>query len=67
MLSVRDDRAALGQNQFHVPKAQTEDVIEPDRVADQFGWEAVAIVRIWRLLHVVILAHAAPVRQTQLP
>jgi len=56
---VRDDHAALGQHQFHIPKAQTEDVIEPDRVADQFGWDAVAIVRICRLLHVSILAHAA--------
>jgi hypothetical protein len=64
---VRDNHAALGQNQFHIPKAQTEDVLEPDRVANQFGWEAVAIMRIWRPLHVFILAYAAPVRQTQLP
>ena len=27
-----DAHATLGQNQFHIPKAQTKDVIEPDRV-----------------------------------
>jgi hypothetical protein len=39
-------------------------VIQPDRVADQIGGKAVAMVRVGRLSHPTILAQAAPANQT---
>jgi hypothetical protein len=60
---VGDDYAALGEDQLDIPKAEAEHVVEPDRVADQLGWKAVAIVRVGRLLHSIILAQAAAGRQ----
>ena len=41
---VRDNDTSFSQQQFNVPKAQAEYVVQPDRVADQLGREAVA----WR-------------------
>ena len=37
--------ASLGQQFFDIPKGQCEPGIEPDRVADDFWWEAVALKR----------------------
>jgi hypothetical protein len=53
---IGDNHAALGQEQLDVAKAQTEHVVEPDRVPDQLSREAVTIVRIGRLLHLTSLA-----------
>src|SRR5215217_3436159 len=39
---VADRDAPLGQEQFHLSEAQAEDVIQPDGVADDLGWEAVS-------------------------
>jgi len=64
---VGDKHAALGQEQLDVPKAQTEYVVEPNRVADELSREAMTVVRVWRLLHSTILAQARPVRQGRLP
>ena len=38
---VGDLNPALGQEFFHVPVAQGETIIEPNRVGDHLGWEAV--------------------------
>ena len=46
---IGDNYAALSQKQFDIPEAQVEYVIQPDRVADKLGREAVAIVRVGRL------------------
>jgi hypothetical protein len=39
---VSDRDASFGQEQFHVAQAQAEDMVEPDRVADDLGQEAVS-------------------------
>jgi hypothetical protein len=46
---VRDDDAALGQQQLNISEAQAEHVIEPYSVADEVCRETVAMVRVWRL------------------
>ena len=56
---VGDKHAALRQEQLDVPKAQAEYVVEPNRVADQLGREAVTVVR-------VILTQTRPARQGRL-
>jgi hypothetical protein len=63
---VGDNHTSFSQQQFDVSEAQTEYVIQPDRVADQIGGEAVAMVRVGRLSHPTILAQAAPADQTPL-
>gem|GEM_PF-6108627 len=60
---IRDDDAALGQQQFDIPEAQAEHVIEPYGVADEVCREPVAMVRVWRLLHDIILTQAVADRQ----
>jgi Transposase DDE domain/Cytochrome bd terminal oxidase subunit I len=41
---VADRDAPLGQDQLHIPQAEAEQVVEPDGVADDLSWEAVARV-----------------------
>ena len=60
---VRDDDAALGQQQLNISEAQAEHVIEPYSVADEVCRETVAMMRVWRLLHAIILAQAVADRQ----
>ena len=55
---VRDDHTAFAQQQFDVPKAQTEYVVQPNRVADQLSWETVAIVWVGWFFHRTILTRA---------
>src|SRR5271165_2231146 len=59
---IGDSHTALGQDQLDITKTQAEHVVEPDRMADEIGREAVAIVRIWRRLHHAILGQAAAAR-----
>jgi hypothetical protein len=56
----------LGQEQLDISKAETEYVVEPDRVADQVGWKPMAIMWVWRLLHSSIIAQDRAARQTRL-
>ena len=63
---IRDNDTSFSQQQFNVPKAQAEYVVQSDRVADQLGREAVAIVRVGWLAHPAILARAAPVEPDRL-
>jgi hypothetical protein len=42
---------------------QAEHVIEPYSVADELCRETVAMVRVWRLLHAIILVQAVADRQ----
>jgi hypothetical protein len=39
-----DDDPALGEEIFNVSEAEAEAVVQPDRVADDLGWESVASV-----------------------
>ena len=41
---VRDRDAALSEQVFDVSKAHAESVVEPDGVADDFGWESISVV-----------------------
>jgi len=43
---VGDRDAALGRQQFNITQAEAENMIQPDRVADDLGWEAMAVMRI---------------------
>jgi len=52
---IGDLYTALSQKQFDISEAQAEYMIQPDRVADKLGREAVAIVRVGRLSHPTIL------------
>jgi hypothetical protein len=36
--------APLGEEIFGISEAQTEPVVQPDRVTDDLGWESVAVV-----------------------
>jgi hypothetical protein len=60
---VRHDYAALGQDQLDVPEAQAEPVVEPNRVADYLGREAVTMVWVWRLFHSPSSPELLPNRQ----
>ena len=42
---VRDNDATLGQQILHVSKAECEAVVEPNGVADDFGWETMASIQ----------------------
>lgn len=56
---VRDDHAAGEQQLFNITVAQTEPVIQPHAVADDFGRKAVVLVAIgwcW-CLHTVSMSH----------
>src|ERR1700722_14176506 len=48
---IRDNSAALRQEQFDISKAQAEHVVEPDRVADDLGGKAMAIMRVGWWFH----------------
>jgi hypothetical protein len=41
---VCHDHSTLGQDQLDVSQAQTENVIQPDGVADDFSQEAVSVI-----------------------
>jgi hypothetical protein len=43
---VRQNDAALGHELFDIPIAEAEAEVEPDTVADDLGWEAMAFVEI---------------------
>ena len=60
---VRDDDAALGQQQLNISEAQAEHVVEPYSVADEVCRKTVAMVPVWRLVHAPILAQAIASRQ----
>jgi len=64
---IRDDNATFSQKQLNIPQAEAEHVIQPDRMADDLGWKAVAVVRIGPGYHAASLAGLQPVGQTRLP
>ena len=41
---VGHDDAPLGEEIFDIPEAQTESIVEPDRMADDLGREPVSVV-----------------------
>ena len=57
---VGEDDAALGQEQLDVPEAQRARVVNPDRVGDDRGREAVTMVWIRCPYHPPTMAQSAP-------
>ena len=53
---VGDDHAPLGQDQFDIPQAQAENVVQPDRVADDLGRETVPVIGDGLRCHLTSLA-----------
>jgi HAD superfamily hydrolase (TIGR01509 family) len=62
---VGDDDATLGEDQLNIPQAQAEHVVQPDRVADNLRWKAVAVVWVRWQLHAANLASVFECRQTR--
>ena len=56
---IGQEDAAFGHALFDVPGAQAEAEIEPDTVADDLGWESMALVRIrcWWCIHATTMPH----------
>ena len=48
---VRHCDASLGEQIFHITKAQAESVVEPDSVADDLGWKSISAVAGRRARH----------------
>jgi hypothetical protein len=63
---VRDQHASLRQDEFDIPQAQTGDMIQPDRMADDFGGKAVTIMWVGSYFHSPILTSIRPVYQRRL-
>ena len=61
---IRDNDATFSQQQLNISQAEAEHVIQPDRVADDLGRKAVAVVRIGGGLHADRLAGLQPAGQT---
>src|SRR3954447_7534610 len=46
---VRDEHTAFREDQRDIPKTETEEVIQPDGVADDLAWERMAVMGVgWR-------------------
>jgi hypothetical protein len=41
----------LGEEIFYIAKAHAETVVEPDGVADDFGWKSMTLVAQYIALH----------------
>jgi hypothetical protein len=57
---VRNSDSAFGQQIFRIPKAQTEAMIDPHRVADDFRRETVSVVTGSGALHEMSLLVGCP-------
>jgi len=52
---IGDNDATIGQQELNISIAEAEHVVQPDRMADDLGGKAVAIVRVGRGLHPISL------------
>jgi hypothetical protein len=57
---VRNNDSAFGQKIFHITEAQTEAMIDPYGVADDFRRETVSVVTGWGALHEMSLSVGCP-------
>ena len=61
---IRDDDPPGEQEFFHIPVAQAEAEVQPDRVADDLDGKAVVLITVdGRCVHVPSMAHQASARQ----
>ena len=63
---IGDNHATFSQQQLNISQAEAEHVIQPDRVTDDLGRKAVAVVRIGWGFHADSLAGLQPAGQTEL-
>ena len=63
---IGNHNASFSQNQLNIPQAEAEYVIEPDSMADDLSWIAMAVMRVGRWFHAVSLVGLQPVWQTRL-
>ena len=64
---VGDGDTALSQDQLDIAQAEAEYVVQPDRVADDLGWEPMAVVGIGWRRHPTSLVALGPRCQSRLP
>jgi len=57
-----DSHTTLSEAQLDILKAQTEDVVKPDCMVDEFGRKAVTLVQVFWHLHPAILGQVASTR-----
>jgi hypothetical protein len=57
---VRNNDSAFGQKIFNITEAQTEAMINPHGVADDFQRETVSVVTGWGALHAMSLSVGCP-------
>ena len=48
---IRDDDAAFGEKILHISEAQTETMVNPDGIADDFRWETMTVIAGPVVLH----------------
>jgi hypothetical protein len=48
---VADDDSTFKEKYLHVAEAEGETVVEPDRIRDDLGWEAVPMDVAWTVRH----------------
>jgi hypothetical protein len=63
---IGGDNASFSQEQFDIPQAEAEHVIQPNGVADDLGRKAMAVNRVGRWLHAVSLVSLQFGRQIRL-
>jgi hypothetical protein len=63
---IRDNDATFSEQQLNISQAEAEHVIQPDSLADDLGWKAMAVMRVGRWLHAVSLVGLRSARQTRL-
>ena len=63
---MRDNDATFSEEQFNIPQAETEHVIQPNSMADDLGGKAMAVARVGRRLRADNLAGRKPDCQTRL-
>jgi hypothetical protein len=64
---IGDDNVPLSQQQLNISKAESEQMVQPNGMADDLGRETVAVVRVWRGFHAGSLAGLNAASQTGLP
>jgi hypothetical protein len=64
---IRDDNVPLGQQQLNISKAKSEQMAQPNGMADDLGRETVAVVRVCRGFHAGSRAGLNAASQTEVP
>jgi hypothetical protein len=64
---VGNDHTTLRQDEFDISPAQTENMIQADRMTDDLAGEAMTVMWIGGCFHPAIMVCFQPVRQSRLP